>query len=465
MKMLLLFLVACNINELGFAQNSSDNQIDLLKATIKDAYVGYRDKVKGKEFDKLVNRVKKSNSKDTFALLSRLTAYFKDQHMVLFDYSFRKNKIDTQQCNRDSQMIRQYFANKKIKDEYEGYWLSDFNYCVIALKKVSANPVTYYGYVVETKRRAIPGSCVLKMIKQKDGTYFTDYMEENFGYRIFLHAKFKNKHTLWVNSYGGIWKRLPNYQEGILKTITPFSFKPSLISLDDSTVLLKMNDFGGYNVKKFDSMVKANTKLIGQASTLIIDIRNNTGGTIRNYYCLFPYVYTNPIVHCSGYQLYSNAYIADYEADIKTFLAKGDSVRAREYQETVDSMKLKKGQYVYFKADTLAKNLPILTKPKNVAIIINNNCMSAAELMLLNFKQSSKVTLFGEPSGGAIDYLDALTLPFYYSKYSLFIATTKREITVDNPSYDATGIKPDVEISDDIADWIDFVKKYYNGHQ
>jgi hypothetical protein len=462
MKILFLFLVAYSISLFGFAQKHRDNQLDLLKATITDAYAGYKDKVKGNEFDHLVNQVKQSRSKDTFALLSQLTAYFRDHHLVLFDFGTRTQKIDTLRCKKDSQMVQRYFAGKKLKDDYEGYWLSDFNYCVIALKKVSVNPVTYYGYVIETKRRAIPGSCVLKMVKQKDGTYFTDYREENFGYRIFLHAKFKDKNTLWVNSYGGKWHRMPNYQQGILKGLATFSYKPVFEILDSNTVLLKMHDFGGYNVKRFDSIVKANKKLIEQANTLIVDIRNNTGGTIRNYYCLFPYIYTKPILHCSGYQLYSNAYIADYEADAKSYLAKGDTAKAREYQETADSMKLKKGEYVYFKADTLAKSLPILNKPTNIAVIINNNCLSAAELMLLNFKQSSKVTLFGEPSGGAVDYLDALTLPICSNKYSLFIATTKRELTINSPSYDATGIKPDVEISDKVTDWIAFVKKYYD---
>ena len=47
------------------------------------------------------------------------------------------------------------------------------------------------------------------------------------------------------------------------------------------------------------------------------------------------------------------------------------------------------------------------------------------------------------------------------SNYGLWVALLKMEINNENPSYDKTGIKPDVEISDDEPDWIDFVKKYY----
>ena len=444
------------------SQDKLNNPFDYLATTIKDAYAGYHDKVKGGEFDALVRRVKRSNSKDTFALLSQITAFFKDHHLLLFDFNISKQRIDTIACKKDSQMVQNYFANKKHKYEYEGYWLNDRNHCVIALKRIKSNPITYYGYIVESKAKAIPGYCILKMTQQKDGSYFTDYISENFGYKLFLHARFKNKNTLWVNSFGGKWLRQPDYQPGVLKKLTTFSYKPALVVIDDKTLLLRMNDFGGYNIKKIDSIIKANETIIRQATTLILDIRNNTGGTILNYFPLFPYIYTNPILHCGYYVRYSNTYIADRESKAKVFSQKGDTSKAREYQASADTMKAKKGQFVFFEADTLAKGLPILSNPKNIAIVMNNNCLSAAELMILNFKQSKKVKLFGERTGGAVDYLDALTIPIASERYSLFIAISKRALTTSQPSYDGTGIKPDVEISDSVSDWVAFVTKDYN---
>lgn len=466
--MLKLFVIILTLKCIGqscLAQSIQSNDLDSLGAVIKDAYAGYKDKVKGDEFDVLLQQVKRSKSKDTFALLSRLTAYFKDHHLMLFDYNIRKQKIDTQQCKRDSQIIHRYFANKRPKAEYEGFWLSDFNYCIIALKKVSSNPVTYHGYVMETTRKAIPGSCILKMTLQNDGTYFTDYTEEGLAYRLFLHSKFKNKNTLLVNSFGGIWRRISNYKQGTLAGLTQFSFKPTFDVIDEKTVLLKMPDFGSENIEKYDSLIKANVTRLENATTLIVDIRHNTGGTINNYLPLLPYIYTNPILHSGGYDLYSNLYIKNYESTIKKYLAKGDTVNANIYIDYFDSVKAKKGQFDYTGPDTLAKDLPVLANPKNVAVLINNNCLSAAELMLLNFKQSRKVKLFGERTGGAVDYLNALTLPISSRKYSLFIATVKREITPQQPSYDGKGIVPDVEISDDVSDWVAFVKKYYDEHQ
>lgn len=458
---LLILHFSCSV---CFAQSQYKNDFDFLSATIKNAYSGYFDKANGKEFDELVQRVKRSRSKDTFALLSQMTLFFNDHHLALHDLRIGQRKIDTQQCKKDSLLVQKYFANRKLKDQYEGFWLSEFNNCVIALKKVKTNPVIYHGYVVECNAKLMPGYCMLKMTRQKDGTFLTDYIDVDFYFRIFAKSKFKNTNTLWVNSRDR-FQRITVYTPGFLTNKKAISYKPYFTSIDDKTVLLAMPSFRRKYITTIDSIVQANKAAIDSATTLIVDIRNNGGGTINNYFPLFPYIYTNPIVHCGGYVRYSDVYIQDYEADIRRFVEQGDTAKAALYTKYLDTIKLKKGQFDYTPPDTLAQDLPILARPKKVAVLINNNCLSAAELMLLNFKQSSKVTIFGERTGGAVDYLDGLRLTLPRHKYDLFIAISKRELTTQQPSYDATGIKPDVEIADDVTDWIEFVRKYYNEHQ
>jgi Peptidase family S41 len=465
MKLSTLLAIILFKSSIAFCQEYQfNNDFDFLSFTIRDTYAGYRDKVKGNEFDLLVKQVKRSQSKDTFALLSQMTAFFRDHHVFLYDDGISKQKIDTQQCKKDSQKIHRYFTNSKLKDKYEGYWLSDYDYCVIALKKVKSNPVTYHGYVMESKAKVIPGYCSVKMTLQSDGTFYTDYIGENLGFRAFFHSRFKNNNILWLNSFGGKWRRLDDYKPGILANKTTFSFKPNFVKIDTNTVMLKMPAFGTQNMKLFDSIIKTNAKLIEQANTLIIDIRNNAGGYINSYLSLLPYIYTQPIVHSGGYTLISNNFMKQYDDKIKKFTAKGDTANANIYINYRDTFLAKKGQFDYNEGDTLVKDLPILIKPKNIAVIINNNCLSAAELMLLNFKQSSKVTLFGERTGGAVDYLNAMTFKLPYGGYHLSVASVKRKFTDREPSYDKTGIPPDIEIGDNVPDWVSFVKKYYDEH-
>jgi hypothetical protein len=461
LRCILVFHLAYSV---GFTQLQQQNDFDYLATIIKNTYAGYNDKVKGNEFDILVNRVKQSSSKDTFALLSQLTYFFDEQHLKLYDEHISKQRINIVQCKKDSQNIRQYFRNKKPKYKYEGYWLSDFNNCVIAIKRVKSSPTVFHGYVVECNAKLPAGFCMFKMIQQNDGTFLTDYTDADFFFRVFLKGKFKDTNTLWVNSYDR-FKRISTYVPDILVKKKAISYKPAFTKIDKKTVLLTMPSFRAWYVEVIDSLIKSNKSSIDSATTLIIDIRNNGGGTINNYLPLLPYIYTGPIVHTGTHQLYSDIYIKDYEDRMNRYLTKGDSTTAKIYIAYYDSVKAKRGKFDYAPPDTLANNLPTLSKPKNVAVIINNNCLSAAELMLLNFKQSKKVTIFGERTGGGVDYLDGLRPKLPSKKYSLFIASTKRALTEQQPSYDATGILPDVEISDDVTDWVIFVKKYYDEYK
>jgi hypothetical protein len=439
---------------------SQSNDFNYLGNKIKTTYAGYRDKTNNKTFDIIINEVKKDNSKDTFALLSKLTTFFKDLHLVLYDFNSNK-KIDSETCKINLRTSLSYLHNPKIlKDNYEGYWLSELGNCVIGLIKVSTLPLIYKGYIVETITKAPKGFCILEMTKGKDNYFNTDYKEENLAYRIFLRSKFKNDNILLVNSYGK-WQKIKNYTPGFLNTITEFSFTPSFKIIDKNTALLSMPDFGAYNVKPTDSIIKANDSIISHISTLIIDIRNNMGGTIKNYLSLLPYIYTNPILHCGGKELCSESLIEDLKQDIKNYYSSGDTTKAKKAEKKLDTLLICKGGFLPFPKDTLAKQLETKIYPQNIAVIINNICLSAAELMILDFKQSKKVKFFGEKTGGAVDYLDAIILTLPISKYSLFVATSKRNISLGQPKYDNIGIKPDIEIPNTIKDWVEFVKSYY----
>ena len=80
------------------------------------------------------------------------------------------------------------------------------------------------------------------------------------------------------------------------------------------------------------------------------------------------------------------------------------------------------------------------------------------------FKQSKKVTVFGERTMGAIDYLHFYELNTPSKKYSLYAASTKRVIHPGGKKYDGVGIYPDVTIPDSVADWQQFVVDYYLNH-
>ncbi len=99
-----------------------------------------------------------------------------------------------------------------------------------------------------------------------------------------------------------------------------------------------------------------------------------------------------------------------------------------------------------------------------MALLINYACQSAAEMMILECKQSKKVTLFGEHTMGAVDGLSYFPIGLPSGKYKLLMATGRRIIPPGGGPIDGVGIYPDVSINDNVADWIAFVKAYYEKH-
>jgi len=440
-----------------YSQKKQTDDLGFMLNKIKKVYVGYKDKVNEKEFEKIVAEIKKSNLKDTFNLLSKLTLYFNDRHLVLYQNDIQK-KTDYLQCKKDSLYITQYLNDStQKKDSYEGYWLGELNDYIIGIKKTSSKPLIYKGYVIESRGKFIGGFCNIIMKKTAPKQFLTDYRGES---RLYTKALFKSPKIMIIGAYGK-WKKLDSYQAGMLANTNELSFDPSFKIIDKNTVLLTMPDFGGIYVKRIDSIIKSNDSILSNTQTLILDIRNNMGGTIRNYFPIFPYIYTQPIVHCDSYRLCSDYVIDDLRKNIKNAYAKGDTGRAMKYEKSLNEMLPYKGKLLFYAGDTLSNNLSIKKFPKNVAIITNNACLSSAELMILNFKQSSKVKLFGEATGGAVDYLDLKVIDLPSMQYTLYVPTTKRALTLTAGKYDNVGIKPDIEISDDVSDWIEFVKKYY----
>jgi len=93
--------------------------------------------------------------------------------------------------------------------------------------------------------------------------------------------------------------------------------------------------------------------------------------------------------------------------------------------------------------------------------------MSAAESFILHFKSSSsKVTNFGSPTGGVIDYTSINTLKLNSGNQNIFFGYPTSTYHKDIPrnGYNKTGIIPDVLIGNNVKDKIAFIMEYYNSN-
>lgn len=462
----LLLTSLCLLSFVGYSQPKDD--ISFFISKLKTNYAGFRDKAPAGEFDNFVKKVLKEDGTDTFRILSRLAHFFKDNHVILYEMNSLKYQ-DTLLAPGNLKKVNAYFSDSKVKKGiHEGYWLDDFNSVIVAIIRSKQQAGRYEIYLIETIYNAVPKGMLIGKMEAKGGNnYFTRYISPGTGNSSFLDTKFRNDSLLVLAEHTKL-RKLENYNPAnpVLPGLTPFRFVNSGRSLDKDNYLLTIPDFS-YNIGSIDSIIKKDSAKIYAAKTMILDLRNNAGGSVLAYQPLLPFIYTNPIKEVNGMILASDDLINDYKETLEQELnaEKLDSASVKELQMLLPLLEKGRGGLVETPAPPMKSGV-VMALPKNVGVIINYACQSAAELFLLNFKQSKKVTLFGENTFGAVDYLNAT---FTYSpsgRYFFSIATAKRAIAAGDSKIDGTGIAPDVPISDTVKDWVDFVKKYYqNGAQ
>jgi C-terminal processing protease CtpA/Prc len=205
--------------------------------------------------------------------------------------------------------------------------------------------------------------------------------------------------------------------------------------------------------------VNANTELLKSIPNLIIDLRNNLGGSISTYRPLLPYIQSGNIIRNDSYLYCTDDVIANTKKRIEKRREMKDSIGVINLEKKFNKILANKNSVLFQPADTI-KFTTTYEFPKNVSLLVNYGCMSATEVMILDLMQSKKVRIFGEPTQGAVDHLDSYYFDTPSGKYSIFMPTVIRIPKKGQHSLDKTGIIPDVLLNDKI-DWIQYVKKYY----
>jgi Peptidase family S41 len=496
---LILFLILLVIFTSVQGQQAQENDLDFITGKITKDYAGYADKISPKGLENLITKLRHSTVTDTLSWLSRLTNYFKDDHLAVFE-AFHVTRADSIESESNLRLISDTLqashglapidgasgaqrssaqrsgaqrsgartSDTRTSDDglAEGYWLDDLGNSIIYLRCINAR--RWEGDIIETKARVPAGLHVLRLTKDPQdlqdpqdpqSQWQADYIDAAFGYRVVTTAWLKQPGVLMGRSYFK-FRKCDRYTPGMLAAIKPFSYDPSVDRPDSETLVIRMPYFEGSYAKLYDSLVKVNSATLNRISTLILDIRNNPGGTIRCYLPLAPYICTGPLHSVGGYQRVSSDVVEGARKKLQYYVGQKDSANAARYRDYFDSLEKFRDSFLPDPGEERPCQ-PGMSSIRHVAILTNHGSRSAAELMVLDFRQSAKVTLFGENTGGAVDYLDELTfwLPGFH--YEFWVASSKRQLTPKDPAYDSTGIPPDVAIPESESDWIGFVKKYY----
>jgi hypothetical protein len=345
--------------------------------------------------------------------------------------------------NIDLPKFEQYLNSKKDID-YEGIW--DSKPYKIGIKREGRN---YLGFIIESEvENWKKGQIKLRINKDGEKIKLT-YYRGNRSEQEFTSADLLGNNYL---QFGGfLLKRLsPKFPtEKSWEDFANYLFigKPFIKELNQTTLILRIPSFDNSAKKNIDSVPLYNKEKILQTENLIIDLRNNDGGSDRSYREILPFIYTNPI-RSIGVEFYSTKLNNQRMLDFISKPEYGfDEAGKKWAKEQYDKLEKKLGQFVNLESsivyiDTMKT---IYSYPKNVGIVINEGNASTTEQFLLAAKQSKKVKLFGTTTMGLLDVSNIYSVKSPCNQFELYYALSRSmripEMTIDNK-----GIQPDYYI-------------------
>jgi Peptidase family S41 len=442
--------------------NCTDN-FEFVYTKIEANYAGWKDKtsVNYKGFKQFTTSQRQKAATETnqnycYKIIQDWLNYFKDHHTHLYTL--------TQPLNfegKSQQEIRDYFNSSERITEFqltetqgiEDVWETNPNYKIAIIKSKTAHR-DYAGVILKADSVYwTPGQVKLELKEISPGKFSGMVYMRDHSMRL-INATLAGD-ELRPENFGNFRRVNSKFVPDTIARSEEISNKIEIKKLDYSTLYLRMPTFNHEVKEKVDSVIKTNHELIAETPNLIIDVRNNGGGSDVTYSDIIKYLYTNPIKLVNNSIRSTPDNIAKFENLLSDPLFPESS---KQYiRDLVERLKKKPNKFVRKDNEIIVEETNFAF-PQKVVALINKNCVSSCEEFVLTVKQSKKVTLMGENTMGVLDYANVHTLNLPCAGWMLQYATSRTNRLPDYP-IDNIGIEPDVKIPAD-KNWIDFALEY-----
>ncbi len=480
MKKRFLIILLIFASNLIYSQNCSCSDIFVwLKETIEKNDAGFQYVIDQKgevEYKKHSNtyteKVKSITDKDQCAeALSEWLRFFRKWHLwfgVNIDNDIKANfsQADIEKIKKQFENWETYpyqekefntYISKIIEPRLEGIWTT--SPYTIGVRKIKDE---YIGFIIEADGIYWSKSQVKFKIKNENGKLTATYFMQDHSAKEINEVELLGNNYLqmdWitlkrVNSIFPSDKSLDLYFKFLTTDIPMFEI------LNENTAILRIPTFDLSAKKNIDSIITANQHIITTTENLIIDLRNNGGGSDYCFEKLLPLIYTNPI-RTVGVEYLSTT---QNNKRMEEFINDNNfSEEEKKWaKEGLEKLNKRIGAFVNLDSTnvTIETFDTIYPYPRSVGIIINEGNGSTTEQFLLAAKQSKKVKLFGTTTLGVLDISNMYFINPPCSDYKLGYSLTRSQ-RIPGFTIDDKGIQPDYYIDKTISkyEWIDFVNK------
>jgi len=460
-----------------------------LISKVESNYVGYHLAVAGKRdaqyrslTEALRKRAQDTSSENCVFVLQDFVRFFRDGHMFinetpkLTDEDTARLTATAEQTGRKEEDIRHYLdANSAHLDPIEGVWFAKDGYRIGIMRDYKANRRDFVAVMLSSDvERWTPGQVKAEFRKLSDESYSVVFYS---GRHYPLHpAVYLRGQQGGAAIRRGLLLHMPPITWGKAYPLKPDQVdvldptdprRPTMRSVGTSTIVVSVPSHSPEYASSFNALVEKFRERILNAETLIIDIRGDEGGSSWMTNALKQFMVTKS--KRSG-RTNEQPVVASSPDNIGYF----EQMKSQGWvpAHLVDRMKANPGKVIPFsdpESTDPSQEKPAedsaTPHPRNVAILMDGAVVSAGEAFVLAAKENEKVTLFGEHTGGCIDYQNVTItrLPVCPALglnlgYPTLAASDKLPVGGIN----STGIAPMVSIGRAIKDPIRFIINYYD---
>jgi C-terminal processing protease CtpA/Prc len=247
-------------------------------------------------------------------------------------------------------------------------------------------------------------------------------------------------------------KRTYGYNENTKKNNRDLKF----IEKDSSVALLKIRHFALGNPSRFYEE-SFNRMRLNKTKTLIIDLRNNPGGSLKDIENLYSYLSDSAYVFTDPFQVASKTTLIEKTPFYKSpLLAKILITPFYAPYAFFTVHKRADDNYYTSNSESKSKSINKNAFKGKIYVMINGGTYSAASIISSNLKGAKRATFVGEETGGAYNGTVAGIMP------TIKLPNSKIKLTIGlmviAPFYktptEGRGIFPDKEITPTITDRI-----------
>ena len=463
--LILIFLITAEVatsqdchcqNDLEFVINYYEENLPGFSDNVTDENLDDYNKFKKKLLDQAQ---KYCNNEDLcYKTLLVYVEFFKDNHSSIYtntsyniDESSKKEikKFLNSQLYRTREIIENVEpnTNNSIFEIENQYQTKDASYTVAIVK--SKNEFRDYAGVILDSKSPLwqKGHVKFELKKINENTYDMFMYLRNHSLRYYKNVKLNNGilNDAWYNVSLNEKK---SYNIELNRELT-------FDEINDSINYIYMPTFNGNWFSKISEFYNQHDATIQAKPYLIIDVRNNGGGSDACVSPLLKYIYTKP-----------------FQSDsVDVFVTKENIRKSLEWYNSMKDDTLnfsKEFLKVFAKEIATMKSVPnqtfvprsngemitmdsILDNPKKVVIITNKNCASSCETLLFWAMESDKTIIVGENSGGYVGYGEISSVNTPNFNFELGCTMTRYN---KQRKYEAYGIPPKYYL-DNNKDWIE----------